>query len=416
MIFFRIINVSIHAFLLLICFLIPKSKIKYEFILSLIKNLGGVYVKCLQFIATRGDMFSDGFDKILKSIQDNAKPIKTSIFKNIIKKELGDFKSINLTQDLKKYPIGVGSIAQVNTANIVGIGEVAIKIVKPNAKRQITQDLKVIKFIGFLFGKISKFKRLKIPDLIDEFSGITYDEMSMNIEKSNLETFINNKDVDGVMFPKIVEDYCTDKILVMEYVKGHRVDSDFVSNLSKAQKKMCMERFAKSIFFQIFRDGFFHGDLHQGNLLIKQNLVLSYIDFGMVGKISKRNRLFVVELLYSLMMGNYRRASEIHFEYGIVGDEFNISDFADELEKVAKPLFKSKKDVSMGELLKDLFDITARYNMETQVDLALLQKTFIMIEGIAKSIDKDANIWLVMIDDIRKWMGTNLGLFSKIFN
>lgn len=394
----------------------PKSKFKYKLILILIKNLGGIYVKFLQFIATRGDMFSNGFDLILKSIQDNAKPIGIKKAINIIKKELGDFKSINLIQDMDKKPIGVGSIAQVNTAKIIGVGKVAIKIVKPNAKQQIINDLKIIKFIGFLLDLLPKLKRLKFPELIKEFSQITQSEISMTVERNNLESFSNNNDVEGVMFPKILHEYCTDKILVMEYVSGNRVDSDFVKKLSKQQKIICMKRFAKSIFFQIFRDGFFHGDLHQGNLIVKNNLILSYIDFGIVGKISKKNRLFVVELLYSLMSENYKRASQIHFEYGIVEKTFNIDDFANELEKVAKPLFKQNKNVSMGNLLKDLFDITARYDMETQVDLALLQKTFIMIEGIAKSIDKDANIWIVMIDDIRKWMGTNLGLFSKFNN
>ena len=252
----------------------------------------------------------------------------------------------------------------------------------------------------------SKAKRLKLVEVVYLLREITNIEMDLRFEAAAAnELFENTKNDIGFNVPKIYWNYTTKKILTLDKVEGisireHQQLKNLGVNLEKLAKNL-IQHFLK----QAVRDGFFHGDMHQGNLFVDGKGNIIPVDFGIMGRLDKNNRKFLAEILYGFIQRDYVKVAEVHFQAGLVPRETSKEEFAQALRSVGEPIFgQSIKDISGGNLLAQLFEITEKFNMATQPPLLLLQKTMVVVEGVARKLYPDTNIWEVSKPVLEDWL------------
>ena len=400
--FFNFISIGSSSYLQ------DNQKSSGEKLCTALQGMGTTFIKLGQFLATRPDIIGEQLAKSLEKLQDKVPAFDLHDAKKIIKKEIGEnyFKDI---QELSE-PIAAASIAQVHLAKIKHEEQekqVAIKILRPDIEKLFNEELDALMLFAYIVeSTITKAKRLKLVEVVHLLREITNIEMDLRFEAAAAnELYENTKNDQGFNVPKIYWNYTTKKILTLDKVEGVSIrEIKKINDLGVDLKKLA-ENLIQLFLTQAVRDGFFHGDMHQGNLFVDPEGNIIPVDFGIMGRLDKNNRKFLAEILYGFIKRDYVKVAEVHFLAGLVPKDTSKEEFAQALRSVGEPIFgQSIKDISGGNLLAQLFEITEKFNMPTQPPLLLLQKTMVVVEGVARRLYPETNIWEVSRPVLEDWL------------
>ena len=373
-----------------------------------LQSMGTTFIKLGQFLATRPDIIGNDLSKYLEKLQDKLPPFDSNLAKNILKNELGNdnFEQIKNFSD----PQAAASIAQVHFATINVSGEnkeVAIKILRPNIEKIFNEEIDALMLLAYIVQSVSKkTKRLKLVEVVQLLREITNIEMDLRFEAAAANEFYENTKNDiGFNVPKIYWNQTSKRTLCLDKINGISIRE--IENLKS--ENINVQKIAKDIIQHFLRhavrDGFFHADMHQGNLFVTKDGNIIPVDFGIMGRLDKNNRKYLAEILYGFIKRDYKKVAEVHFLAGLVPKETSKDEFAQALRSIGEPIFgQSVKNISGGKLLSQLFEITEKFNMQTQIQLLLLQKTMVVVEGVARKLDPDSNIWNISRPILEDWL------------
>ena len=373
-----------------------------------LQGMGTTFIKLGQFLATRPDIIGEEVASDLEKLQDKVPAFDLYQAKKIIKKEIGE-KQFNNIIEISE-PIAAASIAQVHIAKIKNENQekqVAVKILRPEIEKLFNEELDALMLFAYVIeNTISKTKRLKLVEVVHLLREITNIEMDLRFEAAAANELYENTIQDhNFNVPKIYWNYTTKKILTLDKVEGISIrEHSKLKELGVDLKKLA-EDLIQNFLKQAVRDGFFHGDMHQGNLFVDSKGNIIPVDFGIMGRLDKSNRKFLAEILYGFIKRNYTKVAEVHFQAGLVPQDASKEEFAQALRSVGEPIFgQSIKDISGGNLLAQLFEITEKFNMPTQPSLLLLQKNMVVVEGVARKLCPETNIWEVSKPVLEDWL------------
>ena len=405
------ITVRIFFFIIGFSFNTKKDKDNFspgEKLCNALQGMGTTFIKLGQFLATRPDIIGEDIAKELEKLQDKLPPFKLIEAKNILKNELGNEnfnKIINFSD-----PIAAASIAQVHTATINNSSqkqEVAIKILRPNIEKIFNEELDALMLLAYIIENlVRKTKRLKLIEVVQLLREVTNIEMDLRFEAAAAnELYENTKKDIGFKVPKIYWDFTSKKVLCLEKINGISIrEIENLKSLNIDIKKLAKD-IIQHFLRHAIRDGFFHADMHQGNLFVTQDGKIMPVDFGIMGRLDKNIKKYLAEILYGFIKRDYKKVAEVHFLAGLVSKKVSKDEFAQALRSIGEPIFgQSVKNISGGKLLSQLFEITEKFNMQTQIQLLLLQKTMVVVEGVARKLDPDANIWDISKPILENWL------------
>ena len=373
-----------------------------------IEGMGTTFIKLGQFLATRPDIIGEKLSRQLEKLQDRVPPFSNDEAKNILKDELGEevYNSIlNFSE-----PIAAASIAQVHKAQFNDNGtikDIAIKILRPDIKKKFNEEIDALMLLAYLIENIAtKTRRLKLMEVVFLLKEITNHEMDLRFEAAAANEFSENTINDvGFFVPKIYWNFTSEKVLTLDWVEGQSIREKDILIEKGINVKNVATDIIQHFLRHAVRDGFFHADMHQGNLLIDNSGRIVTIDFGIMGRLDKLNRKFLAEILYGFILRDYKKVADVHIVAGLVPKNVNVDELAQALRSIGEPIFgQSVKDISGGKLLKQLFDITEKFNMQTQPQLLLLQKTMVVVEGVARKLNPETNIWETSKPVLEKWL------------
>ncbi len=387
---------------------IDMNKDEGERLSSSLESMGTTFIKLGQFLATRPDIIGEELSKKLENLQDKLPPFSLLQAKEIIKNDLGEdtYNSIiNLSE-----PVAAASIAQVHKAQINDNGtikDVAIKILRPNIKKIFNEEIDAIMLFAFLVESfIKKTERLKLVEVVFLLKEITNLEMDLRFEAAAANEYAENTKNDvGFRVPKIYWNFTSENVMTLDWVDGVSIrETEELKNRNLNTEKIA-EDIIQNFLRHAVRDGFFHADMHQGNIFIDNNGHIVPIDFGIMGRLDKMNKRFLAEILFGFIQRDYRKVAEVHLIAGLVPKNVPIDDLAQALRSIGEPIFGQEvKDISGGKLLKQLFDVTEKFNMQTQPQLLLLQKTMVVVEGVARKLNPKTNIWTTSKPVLESWL------------
>ncbi len=373
-----------------------------------IEQMGTTFIKLGQFLSTRPDIIGEKLSIQLEKLQDSLPPFATHQAKEIMKNNLG--KEIFDTIIEFGEPIAAASIAQVHKAKINDNGtikDVAIKILRPKIKKTFNDEIDALMLLAYLIENlVIKTKRLKLVEVVFLLKEITNHEMDLRFEAAAANEFAENTKNDaGFYVPKIYWNFTSEEILTLDWIEGVSIREKEILESKKINIKNIANDIIQHFLRHAVRDGFFHADMHQGNLFIDNSGQIIPIDFGIMGRMDKLNRRYLAEILYGFVQRDYKKVAEVHLLAGLVPSNVQVDELAQALRSIGEPIFgQSVKDISGGKLLKQLFDVTEKFNMQTQPQLLLLQKTMVVVEGVARKLNPNTNIWETSKPVLEKWL------------
>ena len=373
-----------------------------------LQSMGTTFIKLGQFLATRPDIIGEELSKQLETLQDKLPPFPLFDAKEMIKKDLGN-ETYNSIINLSE-PIAAASIAQVHKSQINDNGiikDVAIKILRPNIKKIFNEEIDALMLLAFLLESfIKKTKRLKLVEVVFLLKEITNLEMDLRFEAAAANEYSDNtKNDSGFKVPKIYWNFTSENVMMLDWVDGISIrETEELIKRNIDTKKIASD-IIQHFLRHAIRDGFFHADMHQGNIFINNSGQIIPIDFGIMGRLDKLSQRFLAEILFGFIQRDYKKVAEVHLSAGLVPKEVPINDLAQALRSIGEPIFgQSVKDISGGKLLKQLFDVTEKFNMQTQPQLLMLQKTMVVVEGVARKLNPETNIWETSKPVLEKWL------------
>ena len=373
-----------------------------------LEDLGTTFIKLGQFLATRPDIIGDQLSKKLESLQDRLPPFSIIEAKKIIKDDLGE-DTYNSIIEISE-PVAAASIAQVHKAKINDNGtikDVAIKILRPNIKKVFNEEIDAMMLFAFLVESvIKKTKRLKLVDVVFLLKEITNLEMDLRFEAAAANEYAENTKNDaGFRVPKIYWNYTSENVMTLDWIDGVSIRETEELKKQNIDTNKIAEDIIQHFLRHAVRDGFFHADMHQGNVFVDRSGQIVPIDFGIMGRLDKMSKRFLAEILFGFIQRDYKKVAEVHLLAGLVPADVPINDLAQALRSIGEPIFGQEvKDISGGKLLKQLFDVTEKFNMQTQPQLLMLQKTMVVVEGVARKLNPNTNIWTTSKPVLENWL------------
>ena len=373
-----------------------------------LESMGTTFIKLGQFLATRPDIIGESLSRELENLQDRLPPFSQDQAKKIINDDLG-INTYNSIIDLSE-PVAAASIAQVHKAKIDDNGiikDVAIKILRPDIKKIFNDEIDAIMLFAFLVESlIKKTKRLKLVEVVFLLKEITNLEMDLRFEAAAANEYAENTKNDiGFNVPKIYWNYTSENVMTLDWVEGISIRETEELKKRDVNTKKLAEDIIQNFLRHAVRDGFFHADMHQGNILIDNDGHIVPIDFGIMGRLDKMSKRFLAEILFGFIQRDYKKVAEVHLIAGLVPKDVPINDLAQALRSIGEPIFgQAVKDISGGKLLKQLFDVTEKFNMQTQPQLLMLQKTMVVVEGVARKLNPETNIWTTSKPILENWL------------
>ena len=383
-----------------------------------IQEMGTTFIKLGQFLVTRPDIIGDNLAKDLEKLQDRLPEFNKSEAINIIKKELGSEVYNNITEISE--PIAAASIAQVHFAKINvedETKEVAIKILRPNIEKVFNEEIDALMMLASIIeSMISKSRRLKLIEVVHLLREITNLEMDLRFEAAAAnELYENTKNDIGFSVPKIYWNFTTKNILTLDKINGISIRETEQLQKEGADVKKLSKNIIQHFLRQAIRDGFFHADMHQGNIFVNKNGDIAPVDFGIMGRLDSLSKRYLAEILYGFIQRDYSKVAEVHLLAGLVPKNTSREELAQALRSIGEPIFgQSIKDISGSKLLKQLFEVTEKFNMQTQPQLLLLQKTMVVVEGVARKLNPETNIWETSKPILENWLKNLKNPINKI--
>ena len=378
-------------------------------------KLGPSYIKLGQFLATRADLIGPEAASRLAMLQDKLAPFSMAEAKASIRETLGQ-EADQLFQEFSE-PLAAASIAQVHQAITHDGRKVAVKILRPGVARRFAKDLESFRLAARLAERFHpEGRRLKPTAAVEVLAQSVRLEMDLRLEAAAMSEMADNTSEDADFYvPKMDWSLTGEKVLTSEWIDGIKLnDADGLAN-SGLDLKELGNRVIQSFLRHAIRDGFFHGDMHPGNLFCDRQGRLIAVDFGIMGRLEVKERRFLAEILHGFITRNYRRVSEVHFEAGYVPLDQDPALFAQALRAIGEPIAdRTAEDISMGRLLTQLFETTGKFQMETQPQLLLLQKTMVVVEGVARGLNPELNMWTSAEPVVRDWVNQHFGVQGKL--
>ncbi|WP_038250817.1 2-polyprenylphenol 6-hydroxylase [Ghiorsea bivora] len=383
-----------------------------------LERLGPSFIKFGQMLSTRVDLLPLDVAMELKKLQDNVPPESFDVIHCLLNKAYkreaigadGVFASFD------EQPVAAASIAQVHFATLHNGQDVAVKIRRPHIDRTIEADLSILRMLANLFDRyFPEYERLKAPQVVEEFGVTILGELNLRSEGAHASRFADQlADIEGVGVPQVFWDFTNQGVLVTERIHGTPIDErDKLIAAGHDSLTLC-KNLQNMFFHMVFVDGYFHADLHPGNIFVSDKGEILLVDFGIVGRLEMQSRVYLADMMLAFLKQDYKRAAEVHIEAGYVPYDTDVSAFEDALREIAVPIFnRPLKDISLAELLFYLFAVTERFQMETQPQLLLLQKSMVVIEGVTRELHPEINIWELAKPLISSWAMEHLGPKGK---
>ncbi len=388
---------------------------EYNNLTAALTRLGPSYIKLGQFLATRPDIIGAKRAFELKVLQDRLPAFADAEARAIVERELG--KPIAQLFTGFGPSIAAASIAQVHKAVTLEGRTVAVKILRPNVETRFRNDIESFAFAARMIERLSKEGRRLRPvsavAMLEESMNL---ELDLRMEASALsEMALNAKDDPGFRVPDVDWARSSKRVLTTQWINGTPMaDVPTLRDKGFDLNKLA-DTVIQSFLRHAIRDGFFHADMHQGNLIVDDAGTLVVLDFGITGRLSEGDRLFLAEILYGFITRDYMRVAQVHFDAGYIPDTQDVSTFAQALRAIGEPIMGlPAEQISMARLLTQLFEVTEQFKMQTQPQLLLLQKTMVVTEGVARTLNPNLNIWSSGEPVVRHWIERKLGPLGKI--
>ena len=373
--------------------------------------LGPAYIKFGQILSTRPDVVGDELAIQMRVLQDKLPPFPIEVAKETVTAELG----IAADEVFSEFsePVAAASIAQVHQAKIATTDEVvAVKVLRPGIEKAFQKDIDAFYLAAKMIELLSpSSRRLRPMEVIEHFEGVVMGELDLRLESSAASEYADNTKGDaGFSLPAIKWDLSARRMMTLGWADGVSLGDNDAIDAAGHDRTVLATRVLQLFLQHALRDGYFHGDMHQGNLKVAPNGDLIAYDFGIMGHIDEYTRRVYAEILFGFIRRDYKRVAEVHFEAGYVPADRDVEEFARALRAVGEPIFgMDATHISMGRLLSYLFDVTERFGMETRTELILLQRTMVVVEGVARSLDPRMNIWHVAQPVVEDYIKGSIG-------
>ncbi|BAP42913.1 ubiquinone biosynthesis regulatory protein kinase UbiB [Pseudomonas sp. 21LCFQ02] len=375
-----------------------------------LQDLGPIFIKFGQLLSTRRDLLPEDIADELMLLQDRVPPFDPKLSVQLIEEQLG----ARISEVFSRFdvePLASASVAQVHAARLKSGEEVVVKVVRPGLKPVITQDMAWLFLLARVAERVSADARLLHPvQVVNDYEKTIYDELDLLREAANASQLRRNFEGSQLLYvPQVYWDWCRPKVLVMERIYGIQVTDLATLADQRTDMKMLAERGVEIFFTQVFRDSFFHADMHPGNIFVSTVTPWSpqyiAIDCGIVGSLTPEDQDYLARNLFAFFKRDYRRVAQLHIDSGWVPAETKLNEFEAAIRTVCEPIFeKPLKDISFGQVLMRLFQTARRFNMEVQPQLVLLQKTLLNIEGLGRQLYPDLDLWSTAQPFLERWM------------
>jgi ubiquinone biosynthesis protein len=376
-----------------------------------LKACGPAAVKLGQALATRPDLVGPDAAEGLRRLQDDLPPAPWVQIEAALDQALPGGWRVHLAR-ISETPAGAASIAQVHRASLKDGREIALKVLRPGVEEAFDSALASYAWAATRLERLGgEFARLRPRIVIETFRQWTLSELDLRREAGNASELADAVRAEpGIAVPVVVWELTTRRTLALEWIDGIKLTDEARVAASGVDRRALARILVNGFLAQAIGQGFFHADLHQGNILLAPDGRLTLIDFGIMGRLDRRARIYLAEILYGLLVGDYARVAEIHFEAGYVPAHHDPLAFATALRAVGEPIRgRDTRDISVANLLDGLFSITRQFDMPVQPHLLLLQKTMVMVEGVALGLDPDINMWDAAAPYVKHWMRDELG-------
>ena len=374
-------------------------------------RIGPAAVKLGQSLATRPDLVGEAAARDLLRLQDALPPLPFAKIKAAIEAGLGAPVE-TLFASIDPEPVGAASIAQVHRAVTTEGRDVAIKVLRPGIEEKFASDIETYEWIAAqAAARGGEIARLRPREVIATFKQWTLRELDLRREAASASELADSMSgEDGYLVPGIDWKRTSRRVMTLDWVEGVKLTDREALLAAGHDLNHLAKTLVQAFLRQAIAEGFFHADLHQGNLFVTPEGRIAAIDFGIMGRVNRQARLWLAEILHGLITGNYRRVAEIHFDAQYVPGHHSIDEFTTALRAVGEPIRGVPvKDISVGNMLDGLFAITREFDMPTQPHLLLLQKTMVMVEGVASTLDPEINMWEVSGPFVSEWLRDELG-------
>jgi ubiquinone biosynthesis protein len=382
-------------------------------------RLGPTYVKLGQFLATRPDVVGPRLARDLESLQDRMAPFpqgeaEAAVAAALVRPLADVFAAFGPA-------VAAASIAQVHRAEVrhaeAGAAPVAVKVLRPGIERRFKADLDALFFAARNAERVSaEARRLRMVEVVATLARSVAIEMDLRLEAAAIaEMTENTRDDPGFRVPSVDWERTAKSVLTLEWIDGTAL-SDRAALRQRGLDEPALGRALMQTFLRhALRDGFFHADMHPGNLFVDRQGRIAAVDFGIMGRLEPKQRRFLAEILYGFITRDYRRTAEVHFEAGYVPPQHSVENFAQALRAIGEPIHnRPASEISMAKLLTLLFEVTGLFDMKTRPELLLLQKTMVVVEGVARSLDPNLDMWATAEPVVREWIERHLGVAGRL--
>jgi ubiquinone biosynthesis protein len=374
-------------------------------------ELGPGFIKLGQMLSTRADLLGEEIAADLALLQDRLPAFPGAAVRAAIEAEFAQPLEI-LYRSFDETAIAAASIAQVHFARTADGEEAAVKVLRPGVAQAFARDLDLFLWLATLIERLyPPSRRLKPVEIVRTLAEIVTFEMDLRFEAAAASELAENFAGDpGFRVPRIDWSRTGRGVLTLERIKGTRIDDRAGLIAAGHRIDNILVRAAEAFFKQVFRDGFFHADLHPGNMFVDDSGAIAVVDFGIMGRLDRATRWYLADMLVGFLTGDYRRVAEVHFAAGYVPASRSIDAFTQACRAIGEPILgRPLQEISVARLLAQLFRVTEQFDMETQPQLLLLQKTMVLVEGVGRRLDPKVNIWTMAQPLIESWMRDNRG-------
>ncbi len=376
-----------------------------------LQEMGPSFIKLGQALSTRADLLSEGVAADLAHLQDHLPAFPGTQARAIVERELGQPLGA-LYSAFDDVPVAAASIAQVHFAITTDGRDVAVKVLRPGIEQAFARDLDLFYWMAELVERTQpRFRRLKPVESVRAFAEIVRVEMDLRLEAAAAEELgVNFQDDPSYRAPTIDWDRTAERVLTLERIDGTPIGDRAAIAAAGHDPDVVMKKCAEAFFYQVFRDGFFHADMHGGNAFVDREGRIVPVDFGIMGRVDEDTRGYLAELLVAFLRRDYRAVAEVQFRAGYVPPDQSLEMFAQACRSIGEPIFgKPSHQISIARLLAQLLRVTEQFEMTVQPELLLLQKTMLMAEGMGTRLNPKVNIWELARPLIEDWMRTHFG-------